>query len=78
LQKGNKMNQNSTKTTKGSTGEVMPKSASKADTKNERHEKMKGGVAMGKEDGLGKDSQFNTGRTSGICYSHERDTGKDW
>jgi hypothetical protein len=72
------MNPNSTKVTKGMTGEKMPKHASKEDTKSERHEKMKGGVAMGKEDGLGKDSQFNSGRTEGICYSHKRDTGDKW
>jgi hypothetical protein len=54
------------------TGGVMPKGADAADTKGERHEALRGGVAMGKEDMVGKDSQFNTGRTEGICYEHKR------
>jgi hypothetical protein len=32
-------------------------------------EKMRGGVAMGKEDKMGADKQFNTGKTDGICYT---------
>ena len=35
-------------------------------------EKIKGGVAMGKEDATGSDKLFNTGRTEGVCYSHDR------
>jgi hypothetical protein len=27
---------------------------------------------MGKEDATGKDKQFNTGKTAGICYEHKR------
>ena len=54
------------------TGGVMPKGASAADTKGERKEALRGGVAMGKEDAIGKDSEFNTGRTAGICYEHQR------
>jgi hypothetical protein len=54
------------------TGGVMPKGADAADTKGERHEPLRGGVAMGKEDMVGKDCEFNTGRTAGICYEHKR------
>jgi len=32
------------------------------------------GVAMGKEDAIGSDKEFNTGRTAGICYDHKRTT----
>ena len=54
-------------------GVVVPKGASKADMSGERMEKShRGGVAMGKEDAIGKDSEFNTGRTAGVCYNHER------
>jgi hypothetical protein len=27
---------------------------------------------MGKEDAIGSDKEFNTGRTAGICYDHKR------
>ena len=50
-----------------------PAGASSSDIKGERHEKMRGGVAMGKEDAVGADKQFNTGRTEGVCYTHSRD-----
>jgi hypothetical protein len=54
------------------TGGKMPKGADAADTKGERKEPLRGGVAMGKEDAVGKDKLFNTGRTAGICYEHKR------
>lgn len=54
------------------TGGMMPKGAESSDKMGERREKMVGGVAMGKEDAYGPDHQFNTGRTSGICYTHDR------
>ena len=54
------------------TGGKMPKGADAADTKGERHEMLRGGVAMGKEDAIGKDGEFNTGRTAGVCYEHQR------
>lgn len=57
---------------KGMSGEKMPKGVAKADNKAERHESMRGGVAMGMEDKIGKDKEFNTGRTEGICYEHDR------
>jgi hypothetical protein len=33
---------------------------------------MRGGVGMGKEDAIGSDKEFNTGRTMGVCYEHKR------
>ena len=54
------------------TGATPPKGANAADTSGERKGKLVGGVAMGKEDMVGKDSQFNTGRTQGVCYEHTR------
>lgn len=66
-------NPNSTKGTPGHTGERAPKGVNSSDTSGERHSKsMRGGVAMGKEDAIGADKQFNTGRTGGICYEHKR------
>jgi hypothetical protein len=59
-------------------GVVVPKSAGKADMSGERMEKRKGGVAMGMADKAGKDSQFDTGKTEGICYSHQRHAGDKW
>jgi len=58
------------------TGAMAPKGATSSDTSGERMGKIVGGVAMGKEDMTGKDSQFNTGRTEGICYEHTRDAYK--
>ena len=54
-------------------GVVVPKGAGKADMSGERMEKShRGGVAMGKEDAIGSDKEFNTGRTAGVCYEHQR------
>jgi hypothetical protein len=33
---------------------------------------MVNGVGMGEADMTGKDKQFNTGVTSGTCYTHDR------
>lgn len=54
------------------TGATPPKGATASDRSGEKKERLVGGVAMGKEDDTGKDNQFNTGRTSGICYTHTR------
>ncbi len=59
------------------TGAKAPKGATSSDASGERHGRLKGGVAEGKEDG-GSEKEFNTGRTSGVCYNHERKSGKDW
>jgi len=56
-------------------GVVVPKGAAKADMSGERMEKThRGGVAMGKEDMIGSDKEFNTGRTAGVCYEHKRNS----
>ena len=54
------------------TGATAPKGATSSDRSGERMEKMRGGVAQGKEDATGSDKLFNTGRTSGICYVKEK------
>jgi len=62
------------KATKGASGEKEPKGATSSDRTGERKAKsMRGGVAMGKEDMIGADKLFNTGRTEGICYEHKKD-----
>jgi hypothetical protein len=66
----------SMKGTPSTTGATAPKGATSSDTSGERMGKIVGGVAMGKEDMTGKDGQFNTGRTAGICYTHTRDAYK--
>jgi hypothetical protein len=62
----------STKGVKSTTGAMAPKGATSSDMSGERKEKMRGGVAQGKEDNIGADKQFNTGKTAGICYTHTR------
>ena len=54
------------------TGAKAPASATSSDKTGERMEKKVGGVAMGMQDATGKDKQFNTGKTAGICYEHKR------
>lgn len=54
------------------TSAKAPKGATSSDTKGERHERLKNGVGMGKEDSCGADKLFNTGRTEGVCYTHDR------
>jgi hypothetical protein len=61
-----------TKVMRSETGATPPKGVDREDRRGERHESMRGGVAMGKEDKTGKNELFNTGRTEGICYSHDR------
>lgn len=58
------------------TGGVMPKGVDASDKGGERKEPLRGGVGMGKEDMIGKDFQFNTGRTEGTCYTHDRSAYK--
>jgi len=57
---------------KSVTGATPPKGAASSDYSGERMGKRVGGVAMGKEDQIGADKLFNTGRTPGICYTHTR------
>lgn len=56
----------------GVSGEKVPKGVLSSDTSGERMGKIVGGVAMGMEDKTGADKQFNTGKTSGICYVKEK------
>lgn len=62
----------STKGVKSVTGATPPKGATSSDASGERMEKMRGGVAQGKEDKIGNDKLFNTGRTPGVCYVKTR------
>ena len=61
-----------TKPAKGQTGEREPKGATSSDRSGERTGSVRGGVGQGMEDKIGADKQFNTGRTSGICYVKEK------
>lgn len=61
-----------TKVAKSVTGATPPKGASASDKSGERMSKLVGGVGMGKEDKVGADKLFNTGRTDGICYTKTR------
>ena len=62
------------KFTPGRSGEKVPMGALSSDTTGERKGKIVGGVAMGKEDKTaGMEGEFNTGRTSGVCYEHKRE-----
>ena len=54
------------------TGAKAPAGAASSDKTGERMVKRTNGVGMGMEDNCGKDKQFNTGKTSGICYQHKR------
>ena len=66
-------NPNSTKAVPSVTGAKGPSGATSSDASGERHAKaVRGGVAMGKEDAIGSDKKFDTGRTSGVCYTHVR------
>jgi hypothetical protein len=63
----------SNKGVKSTTGATPPKGANASDMSGERMEKLKNGVAMGKEDKTsGMEGEFNTGRTAGVCYTHDR------
>ena len=56
------------------TSAKAPAGATASDKSGERKERLKGGVAMGKMDATGSDKKFDTGRTAGVCYTHERYT----
>lgn len=62
----------STKGVPSVTGAKAPMGATSSDRSGERTGSVKGGVGMGKEDKVGADKQFNTGKTSGICYVKEK------
>jgi hypothetical protein len=54
------------------TGAKAPMGATSSDRSGERSGMLKGGVAMGKEDKVGADKLFNTGKTAGISYVKEK------
>lgn len=62
----------STKGIPSTTGATPPKGANKPDASGNRTGKVVGGVGMGKEDKVGADKQFNTGKTDGVCYVKEK------
>jgi hypothetical protein len=49
-----------------------PSGVKASDASGQRMGMIKNGVAMGKADSVGADKQFNGGRSSGVCYTHER------
>ena len=57
-------------------GEKEPKGAVSSDRGGERSTGMKNGVGMGKADKTGENKLFNTGRSEGVCYSHQRKSYK--
>jgi len=50
----------------------MPAGVKSSDERSERHEREINGVAQGMQDKTGADKQFNTGRSEGVCYTHDR------
>ena len=67
------MKDNAEMTPKGyGSGTKAPAGATASDSSGERHGKIVNGVAMGKADGTGNNSQYNGGRSKGVCYTHER------
>jgi len=68
----------------GASGEKVPKGVLASDTSGERKAPLKGGVAMGKADGLGLREASHAGKNDGLlgelkggareheCYSHKR------
>jgi hypothetical protein len=57
---------------KSTTGATPPKGAASTDKSGERMGKTVNAVGMGKEDKVGADKLFNTGRTEGVCYTKEK------
>ena len=55
----------------GTKGDKIP-AATSSDKSGERNESMRGGVAMGKADAVGADKQYDTGKTEGVCFTHNR------
>ena len=68
----------------GASGEKVPKGVLASDTSGERKAPLKGGVAMGKADGLGLREASHAGKNDGLlgelkggareheCYDHKR------
>lgn len=67
------MKGNAEMTPKGyGSGSKPPAGAVSSDGSGERRGKIVNGVAMGKADNVGSDSQCNGGRSKGVCYVHDR------
>jgi hypothetical protein len=49
-----------------------PSGVTASDKSGERMEQTRNGVGMGKMDAMGADKKFDGGRTSGVCYTHDR------
>ena len=49
-----------------------PSGVKASDAGGERSGMIKNGIAMGKADNISPDKKFDGGRSSGICYTHER------
>jgi len=81
---GTEKGPNSTKGTKGMSGEVMPKGVNASDMSGERKAKLVGGVAMGMADSIGSREASHMGMKDGklgemkggssekVVYDHKR------
>ena len=49
-----------------------PSGVRASDASGERMEKVRNGIGMGKMDAVGADKKFDGGRSSGVCYTHDR------
>jgi hypothetical protein len=67
MKKGSESGPNSTKGTKGASGEMIPKGATSSDTSGERKAKLVGGAAMGKADSIGSREASHMGKYDGQC-----------
>lgn len=50
----------------------IPAGVAGQDKSGTRSERMVNGVGMGEMDAKGADKMFNSGVTSGVCYTHDR------
>ena len=50
----------------------IPAGVAGQDKSGTRSERMVNGIGMGEADMTGKDKTFNSGVTSGTCYTHDR------
>lgn len=60
------------KSTPSTTGASAPKAAKSSDGGGERSARLINGVGQGKADATGANKLYDTGRTSGTCYTHGR------
>lgn len=70
-----KMKDSDTKQPKGygyGSNAKIPAGVAKQERTGERSERMVNGIGMGEADAKGADKTFNSGVTSGTCYTHGR------